>query len=70
MSISPEFSTNSGKRCSSIWSHEYQPSKLTGALQYSTVPTALERSGDFTGSVRLNAEWPRFDVLGLWIDRE
>lgn len=36
------------------WSHEYQPAKVTGALQYSTMPTALERSGDFSQSIDVN----------------
>jgi len=36
------------------WSHEYQPAKLTGALQYSTMPTALERAGDFSQSIDQN----------------
>ncbi len=36
------------------WSEEYQPAKLTGGLQYSTVPTALERAGDFSQSIDQN----------------
>ncbi|MCL5736295.1 MAG: carboxypeptidase regulatory-like domain-containing protein, partial [Actinobacteria bacterium] len=36
------------------WSHEYQPAKVTGGLQYSTMPTALERTGDFSQSVEVN----------------
>ena len=36
------------------WSHEYQPAKVTGALQNSTMPTALERAGDFSQSLDQN----------------
>ncbi|MGB9604463.1 MAG: hypothetical protein ACPL88_01125, partial [Bryobacteraceae bacterium] len=36
------------------WSHEYQPAKVTGPLQYSTMPTALERAGDFSQSLDVN----------------
>jgi len=36
------------------WSHEYQPAKVTGALGYSTMPTALERAGDFSQSLDVN----------------
>ena len=38
------------------WSHEYQPQKVTGALQYSTMPTGLERAGDFSQSVDVNGK--------------
>jgi hypothetical protein len=36
------------------WSQEYQPAKLTQGLQYSTVPSALERVGDFSQSLDQN----------------
>ena len=36
------------------WTHEYQPAKVTGGLQYSTMPTALEKAGDFSQSVDVN----------------
>ncbi len=36
------------------WSHEYQPAKITGALQNSTMPTALEKAGDFSQSLDQN----------------
>ena len=36
------------------WSHEYQPAKVTGGLQYATMPTALERAGDFSQSIDQN----------------
>lgn len=34
-----------------FWNQEILPSKTTGALQYSTMPTALERSGNFSQSL-------------------
>jgi len=37
-----------------FWSQEFWPQKSTNALQYSTVPTALERSGDFSKSTDVN----------------
>lgn len=37
-----------------FWNHEYWPQKSTNALQYSTVPTDLERAGDFSKSVDVN----------------
>jgi len=33
-----------------FWNQEYLPQKVTGGLQYSTMPTALERQGDFSQS--------------------
>lgn len=33
-----------------FWNQEYLPQSVTGALQYSTVPTALERAGNFSQS--------------------
>ncbi|MCX6633500.1 MAG: carboxypeptidase-like regulatory domain-containing protein [Acidobacteria bacterium] len=37
-----------------FWNHEYLPQKVTGALQYSTMPTGLERAGDFSQSLDVN----------------
>ncbi|MBL8179881.1 MAG: carboxypeptidase regulatory-like domain-containing protein [Bryobacterales bacterium] len=37
-----------------FWSHEYWPNKTTSALQTSTLPTELERLGDFSQSVEVN----------------
>ena len=34
-----------------FWNQELLPQKNTGALQYSTMPTALERQGDFSQSL-------------------
>lgn len=34
-----------------FWNQEILPSKTTGALQYSTMPTALERAGNFSQSL-------------------
>ncbi len=34
-----------------FWNHEILPGKSTGALQYSTMPTALERQGNFSQTV-------------------
>lgn len=33
-----------------FWNQEYLPQSITGALQYSTMPTALERGGNFSQS--------------------
>jgi outer membrane receptor protein involved in Fe transport len=37
-----------------FWSQEFWPSETSGALNTLTVPTALERAGDFSQSVDLN----------------
>jgi hypothetical protein len=37
-----------------FWNHEYWPNKTTSALQRITVPTELERGGDFSRSVDVN----------------
>ncbi|HZO53899.1 MAG TPA: TonB-dependent receptor [Bryobacteraceae bacterium] len=37
-----------------FWNHEYWPSKTTSAIQTSTMPTELERAGDFSRSVEVN----------------
>ncbi|MGH9657403.1 MAG: carboxypeptidase regulatory-like domain-containing protein [Bryobacteraceae bacterium] len=37
-----------------FWNHEYWPSKTTSALQTVTVPTGLERAGDFSRSIDVN----------------
>ena len=37
-----------------FWSQEFWPLKTTGALTHLTVPTALERAGDFSQTVDLN----------------
>lgn len=37
-----------------FWNHEYWPNKTTSALQRVTVPTELERAGDFSRSVDVN----------------
>jgi hypothetical protein len=34
-----------------FWNHEILPAKTTGALQYTTMPTALERQGNFSQSL-------------------
>jgi hypothetical protein len=38
-----------------FWNHEYVPSKTASAVQRVTMPTALERAGDFSQSVDVNA---------------
>jgi hypothetical protein len=37
-----------------FWNQEFWPQKTTNALQFSTMPTALERAGDFSKSVDVN----------------
>jgi len=37
-----------------FWNHEYWPNKTTSALQNSTLPTELERRGDFSASRDVN----------------
>ncbi|MCL5745985.1 MAG: Plug and carboxypeptidase regulatory-like domain-containing protein, partial [Acidobacteria bacterium] len=37
-----------------FWSHEYWPQRSTSAINYSTMPTELERTGDFSKSVDVN----------------
>lgn len=36
------------------WTHEYWPQRMTNAIQTSTVPTMLERAGDFSQSRDVN----------------
>ncbi len=38
-----------------FWNHEYVPSKTASAVQRVTMPSALERAGDFSQSVDVNA---------------
>ena len=37
-----------------FWNHEYVPSRTTSAVQRVTMPSALERTGDFSRSVDVN----------------
>ena len=37
-----------------FWNHEYVPSRTTSAVQRVTMPSALERAGDFSQSVDVN----------------
>jgi len=50
----PKILTKQKQKLFFYWSHEYQPAKITGALQSSTMPTALERTGDFSQSLDQN----------------
>src|SRR5437016_6926602 len=50
----PRILTNQKQKLFFYWSHEYQPAKVTGALQNSTMPSALERAGDFSQSLDQN----------------
>jgi len=38
-----------------FWNHEYLPSRTTSAVQQVTMPSGLERAGDFSQSVDVNA---------------
>ncbi len=50
----PRLLTKQRQKLFFYWSQEYQPAKITGALQNSTMPTALERAGDFSQSLDVN----------------
>lgn len=54
--VIPKVFNQSRQKLFFYWSQEYQPAKVTGNLQNSTVPTALERAGDFSQSVDVNGK--------------